>query len=367
MPDDAAAPGDPKWSDESLLETAGSFAGVGSDAALPEPDRFRAGVSRLIGKYRRLQEGQGEEAARRHEGLAVFLLDPTPPKHRTKESNRVPMFDQGREPVEGRVWFVSQVVTVGTWLSAEFETDDELIRFITEDLGRGATPAIIYDSRGSAELRFYSNGLSDLETYDSLRVAYSEISIVEIFDRIDVIHRNHLVTPGAQHRGTRVWESASEGRPMSNAEDILGGLLTVGLQGAFPMCIVRVEQPQPSGRLDIEIEERVLNEPGTIQRHAILELKVLRSVGRTGRSVSPRTIRRWVKDGVGQAAAYRQEKAALAAGLCCFDMRSTFSGTQCFAHVLTLAAELDVQLRVWHLFSSAGTYRAHQIATKSLV
>lgn len=348
------------WSDEQLMSTAAEYAGVGSDAGLADVDRFRASVSRLVAKVLDIagqNEGDGS--------LSVFLLEPGGPPEGVKGlCTRVPMLDRGREPLGSRVWFVPHVVTVGEWVPAPFEDDDEFFRFVSEELGVGDVPAIVFDPRAPGpELRYYPNGLNDLEAVDSLRVAYTQISLEEILRRVDLVHRNQLVTPGAQPRATKLWSDAQHGLTAHNAEDLLSALLSAGLHAAFPTCRIRVEQPAPVGRLDIEVEERILRQPGVVMRHAILELKVLRGRNPNRTRVSAQRIRQWIEDGVGQAASYRDDKDALAAALCCFDMREEFTGQQCFAHVHNTAAALGVELKVWHLFASSAAYRRHQVSS----
>jgi hypothetical protein len=268
------------------------------------------------------------------------------------------MLDQGVTQLVGRVWFVPHVVAQGTWVAPSFDTDDELFRYVTDEVALGATPTAVYDARQETpELRIYPNGLDDLDTYERLHIAFSQVSLQDILDRISGIYATQLITPSAQHRGTRLWSKASAGEVASNAEDVLGGLLAAGLQGAYLSCKVRVEQTGPSGRLDIAIEEPVLGLAGTNRLHAILELKILRRLNQHGNPVSAATVKRWITAGVRQAISYRRDRNALAAALCCFDMRPQVTGTQCFAHVTALAAADDVELAVWHLFSSAAAAR----------
>jgi hypothetical protein len=326
-------------------------------------DRFRSAISYLVGKtLARRDTTHTNQAVPR---LAVFLLHPAgAPKEVADLATRVPMLDQGRTQLEGRVWFVSQVAAHGIWIAPPFQTDDELFRYVTDEIGLGSIPAAVYDARHQEpELRIYPEGLDDLDAYEDVHIAFTSVSMEDVFDRITAIYRTQLVTPGAQHRATRLWSNASLGRVATKAEDILGGLLASGLQGAYLTCKVRVEQSGPSGRFDIAIEEPVLGVAGTNLLHAILELKVLRQLTQQGRTVSPRTVRTWIEDGVRQAASYRQERNARSTALCCFDMRSDFTGPQCFAHVAAAAAADQVELRVWHLFSSASAARRHRMFT----
>ncbi len=122
-------------------------------------------------------------------------------------------------------------------------------------------------------------------------------------------------------------------------------------------CIVRHEQSIVSGRLDLEIEESDPLDRSQITRHAVLELKVLRSFRSSGAAVRPNETLDWVLAGVKQAASYRREKGARAAALCCFDMRREHSGEQCFNHVRELAVDLETDLTHWFIFSTSERYR----------
>jgi hypothetical protein len=352
---------DDTWSDDALLETASEYSGVGSDVDLDDIDRFRASVSRLVA--RTLTNRRGADA-----GISVFLLEPGgPPPDLRDRCARVPMLDRAREPLEHRLWFVTHVVTVGHWLPARFEQDDDLFRYVVEEVGLGGVPAVLFDARDPGpELRYYPRGLADADEVEPLTIAYTVITLDDIFRRIDLVYENQLVTPGAQPRGARLWADSSRFIAASNAEDVLSALLSVGLQTAFPTCKVRVEQPAPVGRLDIELEERTPERRGGVVKHAILELKILRGRNPNGTRVSGGRIDRWVSDGVTQAAAYREDKSAAAGALCCFDMRETYTDRQCFAHVVELAEELDIELNVWHLFASAAAYRSHLRASGKL-
>lgn len=362
MPDQEVTEPDP-WSDSELFATASEFAGVGSDIDLPEVDRFRAAISRLVAKVID-NERRPVPTAR----PSVFLLEPAGPPERLREnSTRVPMLDQGREPLDRRVWFVTHVGNLGYWVPADFDSDDGLFRFVTDEVGMGAVPAILYDPRPpGSQLRYYPSGLDEPDSCEELPLAHSEVALDKVFEKIDLVYKNQLVTPGAQPRVTRLWADSSRGTAVRDAEALLSAVLQGALQTAFPTCKVRVEQPQPTGRVDIEIEERIPERRGAVTRHAILELKVLRGKHPNGSNVSGRKTREAVEEGLYQAAAYREDKDVLAAALCCFDMRREYTDRQCFAHVVDAASEMDVELEVWHLFHSSGAYRRHLARTGAL-
>jgi hypothetical protein len=208
-------------------------------------------------------------------------------------------------------------------------------------------------------VRFYQDGLSNPETVDVVSILGTEVSLTRIFAAIDRIYETCLATPDAQGRAGKLWKDQERWWPSSQAEDIVQLNLRAGLTGAFPTCTVRHEQTSTPGRLDIEIEESDPFDGDRIIRHAVLELKVLRRFSEGGSRVSDNETREWVASGLLQAASYRDNRRALSAALCCFDMREAHSGAECFDHIRERAKQLGVTLRSWLIFNSAGLYREY--------
>jgi hypothetical protein len=221
-------------------------------------------------------------------------------------------------------------------------------------------PAIVFDPRTTVPtVRLYPNGLADAETYDAVGIAGSDVSFQLIYDAIDKVYHHCLVTPEAQARAGKLWVNGDKWWPSPQAEDVVQLYLRAGLTTAFPTCTVRHEQTDVSGRLDLEIEESDALDRSKVTRHAVLELKVLRSFRSTGTVVSVNETLEWVESGVKQAASYRDERGALAAALCCFDMRNLHNGEQCFDHVRDLAITLTVDLKHWFIFGTSEQYREY--------
>ncbi|HWL38311.1 MAG TPA: hypothetical protein VNQ77_19140 [Frankiaceae bacterium] len=352
------------WDDAELLATASEFAGVGSDAGLDRVDRFRAAMARLVGKYCAREAGA---AARGSRGLSVFLLYPAEvPDIVADACKRVTMLDRAREPLGGRIWFVNHVGSLARWCPGEFESDDDLFRFVTDDLGLGSVPAVIVDDEDEIELRFYPDGLSRPDKWDRLHPANAQIPLDEILRVVEGVYRKRLVTPATHPTDLKVWADARTGTPVEHAERVLASVVLIALQGRFSWCDVDIERPLPAGRIDIVIDEPVVGDVGTTVTHAILELKVLRSRSHTGRRVGAARTAQAIEDGVVQAAAYRTESKARAAALCCFDMRDDYAGSACFAPVEALASRVGIELRHWHLFRNAKAWRNQQLATGAL-
>ena len=268
------------------------------------------------------------------------------------------MLDNGLTMVTGRLWFVSSVVVSGRYIDFNFEDgDDAYFRMVTETLNLGDVPAIVFDPRTNPpDARFYPRGLGDIDNLESVALT-SNVSVGRIYEAIDLVYRNCLITPEAQDPTGKLWKNGRRWFPSCQAERTIQFYLRVGLTTAFPTCVVRREQTSVSGRFDLQIEENSTFGPGHVTRHAILELKVVRSFWSSGTQVPHKDMLDSVKSGVEQAASYRSDFNAREAVLCCFDMRQKHSGRQCFNHVEGLAAQLSVELMHWFIFGTSKQYR----------
>lgn len=337
------------WSTSELAETARTANPPGVDADIPDELRFRAGVARLI----HTQHLQGLNDC----GLAVFLLTRLPGEL-NQNWERTPMLDNGLTRVGGRVWIVNPPVASGWSISSEGRTDDEVFELVTSGLGVGNVPAIVVDHRISIpQLRHYSKGLGSPDDYESISLVSGSLPMNKILEEVNRAYKEHLITPEAQTGEGKLWKKSSHWWAASNAEKLVQFYLKVHLCGAFPLCKIREEQTQKSGRIDLEIDEPIIGLSGGFLVHAILELKVLRSRGETGGIYTDEQTLDWVKKGVEQASAYGLEREALASALCCFDLRTNDTGDDCFTHVRSLATSLKVSLRRWFVYASSAAFR----------
>jgi hypothetical protein len=341
------------FSDDELRATAREAIGAGADATVPDEARFCRSVVWLIRKRLHVHGDQSES------NPAVFLLCTAPPTADGQQPPLVPMLSTGMEPLTGRLWFVSPLCNsgkyheLGTW-----DDDAEVFRLITDELQLGDVTAIIFDPRPDpAEVRYYPQGLAKHDECQRLYMTVGQLDINDVLEKIGQVHEHSLVTPTALGRGRPVWRDAKKHIVADNAEHVIQGCLQASLQQSYPSCTVRTEQPQPSGRVDLEIEEPEPDDASRVTRHALLELKVLRSFNSAGTSKSAQTTKNEIDEGVRQAKSYRDEKGTRAAALCCFDMRVTHTGDGCFSHVRKIAREWNVALGVWPLFASAQARR----------
>ena len=342
------------WADDDLAETARMAAGVGVDHGLPSEVRFVSNVAKLIRR-----RGAHPDAEHDSTRPAIFLLQPSPrelehgaaPKHE-------PMLDNAQTSVNGRIWFVGAVVVSGRYIDFEATDDDSMFTLITNDMGQGAVPTIIFDPRLPVpEARYYPNGLDEPDLYESISVTSTDVTLDRVFEAIEGTYNDDMITPEQQTKPGKLWHNQGKWWPKRDAEDRIQMYLKIGLNRAFRTCDVRHEKVIAEGRLDLIIEERDPIDREIVTNHAVLELKVLRSYGEVGANYTEEYNRDWIKKGVIQAHGYRKGKRAKWSALCCFDMRKSDTGEACFEHVRDMAKGLKVHLKRWFLYAKSEYLR----------
>jgi hypothetical protein len=343
------------WSDEDLKATAATYFGDGADADLPDHIRLVYNVGRLI--LRRANQAPAPESM----PSAFFLLPQAPSAADSAALDNQPMLGTGRHELANRFWFVGPAARQGTALVLEAwpEKDADFFDLACGKLGIGSAPAVIFEARTNPQLLwFYPCGLAKGEVANPVPLSSEGIGLEQILSIVDRAHRDSIVTPRPRgSQGSKLWKNAGKHHPVEDAEARIQEILRVALTAALPpTMMVRDEQHQTTGRIDLEIEESNAT-PGHFVRHALLELKVLRSYRSTGRAVSRASVADAIKEGVSQAKSYRDERETLSAALCCFDMRKEPGGADCFDPVKQKARRNKVALRVWPVYASAKQYR----------
>jgi hypothetical protein len=329
------------------------FLGVGSDAGLPADIRFLSNVRRLVRKRAR----QSDASAIRRQ--AVFVLAPEPPAQFLAETPRLtPRLDNGATDIDGRVWFTSEAVNLARSVALAEDVDDAtLFTVIGEHEELGVLPTVLFDvDDESPTLRYYPKGLANPAQVTVEPAHQTPLTLANILECIDRIYSTSLKTPGALERGISLWQDPTRYIAASNAEAVIQFALKIGLSTRF-LCAVRTEQPGVSGRLDIEFDEAVIEGGSVFDHVAVFELKVLREVDASGRHVGTRVTEDIVTDGLDQVVSYRAERSTRFGALLCFDMRATESGRACFQHVLELSRSNGIELRAWHIYTSAPRSR----------
>ena len=344
-----------RWAGGDFQETVSQHRGVGADADIPDEYRFVTGVVHLL--RRRMAELE-KRGASDDGDVAIFVLKPGPPVT-VPDASREPMVDNGRTMVVGRLWFTAAAVVSAHYVDLPRNaSDDELFSFVADDLSLGSQPALFFDGRTvSSELRWYPEGLGDPDNVE-VKPLTGDVTPDDVFAAVDKLYWECLVTPVSLPLGGNLWSDPSKYRPRENVESLLQSHVKISLVSRFPFCTVRHEQTQQTGRSDLEIEQADPFDRTSFIRHAIIELKVLRSYGSKGSPVSSSEVDKWIEEGVRQAAAYRAVKTARWSALCCFDMRRTDPGYEaCFNHVRDCAVAKDVTLWRWFLYESSASYR----------
>ena len=342
------------WADADLAKTARMDAGTGADEGLPPKVRFVSNVAKLI-RRRRAQPNAKHDPTH----PAIFLMQPKPRQFEHGDTPiHMPMLDNALTPVNGRIWFVSAVVVSGHYIDFEETDDASMFRLITDQIGLGATPTIIFDPRPQVPVaRFYPNGLDEFELYEGISVTDADVTIDRVLEAIEGTYKKDMRTPEQQIAPGKLWHDQDKWWPKHDAEDRIKMYLKIGLHSAFPTCDVRPEYVIAEGHIDLLIQERDPLNREKVTNHAVLELKVLRSYGETGRGYDEEFHLAWIQKGVIQAHSYREGKGAIWSALCCFDMRTSDTGESCFEHVTDMAKELKVHLKRWFLYAKSEYWR----------
>jgi len=271
------------------------------------------------------------------------------------------MIDLGDDQLAGRIWCVSEAVVRGEFVAIDTSSNDAFFSQVTDCLELGSVMAVVHLPRiNRDQIRVYRNGLGDPDCVEVIELN-SPVNLETILRVIDKVHEERLVTPDAQDSHNKLWEKATKWWPIEDAELGVQSHLHSGLSAALIGCTIRPEQPSPVGRHDLLIEESCPT-PGLVMIHAILELKVIRSFGSTGRTCSDAENLKWMKSGVKQALTYQKKRSAKECALCCFDMRKDPTDDSDFNQVESLAAKHTVVFRRWILWNSSAAYRDHLVS-----
>jgi hypothetical protein len=340
-----------QWGDQTLSRTLQEYFGAGSDAGLPDELRFLVNVATLV--ERQIKRGAPPSAP------AAFVLSPTPPATLASQLRQVPMLDNGLTDLAGQIWFVGPVFGIARGFQPE-EWDDETVFALlgTPDIAK--CPTIYVETRTpKPELRFYNHGSDEPNSFEVLTLPRDALDLADVYGAVDGVHNGCLITPNVLPavRQLKLWQKPSQYWVSRQAEATIEHHLYIGLHAAFPTHRVDTQLDEPTGRLDIAIAKADWSQPGRVTNHVVLELKVLRSFGSTGRSYSSAKVKTIVSDGVVQAASYRDDRNSRLASLCCFDMRKSVTST-CFTAAKPLAKKKKVDIHSWRVFPTSGALRA---------
>lgn len=269
----------------------------------------------------------------------------------------------GHRPLTGRIHLLN---VVANGRSLEYEGGDAELFDKLKALGAQSFPTLVYSPKpGSSILSWFPSGTVDDEHTERWSIAADLPSVQRITEVISRVYKAELITPDQMEEESQLWADPAKGWAHKNAEKRVQRALRFTLLGAFPHCSIRQEQPGKDGRTDLEIVEDHNRPHDQIVHHAVLELKVLRERGSTGKSYADPAIAKHIRDGVEQASSYGDGRNFRERMLCCFDMRSEDLGEDVvFGEVEEDASTLGVHLRHWFLYRSSAHWRKCTVTQK---
>ena len=181
-------------------------------------------------------------------------------------------------------------------------------------------------------LRFYQNGLAAEDDVEIIEISETKVTVERVEAILDRMWKHSFRTPDAQvDKGSGMWANSAKHWAKSEAEAIVQSHMKK-LRWLFALvdCVIRHEQSMGRGRVDLEIEQQICEDPPKWARPMEIEVKVLRERGSTGRKRSKPSVHRWIGHGIRQAAAYRDERGADHGMLCCIGHEGTGSSRQLF-------------------------------------
>lgn len=260
----------------------------------------------------------------------------------------------------GRVWFVPRNIGHGFALDTASRSPTQVFAQI-EALGGGSRPVVVVHPDHPTEVTAYPHGVSMPEHCEIFDLNATAVSLVAIENALDGLY-NQIRTPD-QSQERPLWLNPEKLLPVKLAEKAVQHEVTRALAGAFWWLDVRSEQPSSVGRTDVELIQFKGLPVGQNVRHALVELKVLRSFTCTGRTVTSKFTRRHISQGVRQAAVYGEAANAGIRMLCCYDMRQEDPGTvEVYKHYQQQANDRQVVLRRYFLYHSSDALRVAEDA-----
>ena len=337
------------WRYADLSSTVARYTGDGTDDDLDPIMRFGRSVCRLA-----LRRQRQSRRPLRTDAIAIFLHRPSVPAGIS--TFREPMLGDGGVEVCGKIWFANATVQSGRAMTVASEEDGDMFDRV-EGLGLGRVPAVVFNPKvKTPTVRIYGRGVSQDETVEPIEIADVEIDSKTIRATIDWVAKTQLATPEMQVTMASMWAKAAKSWVSNNAEAIAQLHLKTALAVRFFHCEVRQEQRGRVGRTDLEVAQQ--RGDGMMVFPAEIEIKVLRERTSSGRRCADVRTERWMRRGVRQAAAYRDDRAARCGILCCFDMRSIDRGERtALLPIQEYAERMNVILHRNFLYNSSDAWR----------
>lgn len=336
--------------DRNELESV-SLNGVGLYADQPEYIDFKTSSLQLIAK-----SAKGIHST--DVSPACFVLGDKDLFARVRhEATSVPflLVDDSIQ-IFGKLWIVPRLLGHGFAIDTSGLNANQILEKI-QTYGGGDRPAILVHPAAPSQPMIYQKGVGHAENCEPFDLKATSVTEKNLDMVLDGLY--NLIRSPDQSNERPLWENPVKGYPVKNAEKAVQHEVTRALAGRYGWLIdVRSEQPSSIGRTDVElIQSRGLPKGQNI-RHALLELKVLRSTSVNGRNVGLKVMKRHISQGIRQASEYGEAANSKICMLCCYDMRSTDDGTEVVFHDFKQqAADRKVLLRRYYLYRSSEELR----------
>lgn len=325
----------------------------GDAAGLPHDVQFQVYAARAIRQREKNVKAEKE-------GFAAFVLVSADEQKALLEDKKVArnanrtVFN-GAKSLVGAIHFMTH--NASSSAVEPVNGDDNAMMDRLDELRMNQRPTLLYfPQEPDSSLFYFPKGIADADSRQDVLLNMGPVAENEVMQVLDAVYAGELITP--DNTGpAKLWMPGKDW-PIEQAERTIQQLARCALIGRFYWCTVQQEQAGKFGRTDLEIVDDRTGPPGQVQHHALLELKVLRSVGSTGKPESQLDIDGHITKGLGQAYKYGEAKNFVVRLLCCYDMRREDVGEAAtFAHVRTQAGALNIGLKRWYLYRTSDAAR----------
>lgn len=344
------------WTIDDAKEAVAGYRGTQYYQPLPDSLQFVHSVAKIIAQ-RAVKDKSGLCSA-----PALFLLGPVPDSL-AGLLKREATFSRGGVEVAGKVWFGSEAMNCSNGIAIPEGADsDAVFQFAEYQLQAGGLPACYFDGSESEEtVRFYPDGIAKPDVCMDCPITGAHITEETLRKALNDIHAVQMLTPTASLQASRLWEDSSKSWAAKSAEGEAQIILQLALAPRLGSVRVQVERTGKFGRFDLALVEQDPRS-GRSLNHAVIELKVIKSLNSAGNKVAAAANQHAVIKGLKQAFSYREQEAAKMAVLCCYDMRTKPDLPATLLKGCQLAADLSVHFWAWPLFPSPDHARDWAVA-----
>lgn len=290
-------------------------------------------------------------------GVTVFLKSRLPSS--LSPTSGFEYLEAGLHTLSSRVFGANQ--SLSAVQSVALPVSIDALNGWLSDNGLGGVATIVYAANPTGNnLFFYPKGVADPASKAVYRIdGVVTLTPEEVEEFVDELHMELFVTPDVMSQGVPLWRDSSKFWVERQAELTIQAQLRGAFSRTFPGIRALPEEDTVAGRLDLRLV--AMASQGVRRSVGLLELKVVRTFGSTGRRYSANKNSAWIKKGVEQAFAYGQIVESPWATMCCFDMRAV-PDRSILGTVAAHAGTLGVRVAHWPIYSHPEGLRDAMVA-----